>query len=242
MRERRLCDRESSRHGIPDTVCDYVEGLVNLSRSQVADTHVRDPAEFTVRSAEALPFPDASRYLSSRMEVLEHLHHPDRALAEFRCVTLDGARPVISVPIRQNGFQATGMWSKVTGLKRFRQLVEVTGWRCQGGMLHASSVPAGRCSAANISLPPAPSIPCGLRKFYFTSVSVASLRYRRDCGLSERRMPGTCKLDCRRYFDFSSPTRIDISEKNHLMRRRSLKNDLCSSPAPLYAQTTRSRS
>jgi SAM-dependent methyltransferase len=110
-------------------LCDYSEELLALTRRQVAESGVRTPVEFTHCSAEDLPLPDGTYDFIQCMEVLEHLHHPDRALAEFRRVARSGARLVISVPHPPEWFHNEG--HIVAGYEKDQicGLVTGAGWR-----------------------------------------------------------------------------------------------------------------
>ncbi len=117
------------RQGTPTMLCDYAEDLLELARTQVADAGVTAAAEFAVCSAEELPFPDETYDFIQCMEVLEHLHHPERALAEFRRVARTGARLVISVPHPPEWFPNPGHVVEGYRAAEITRLVEDAGWR-----------------------------------------------------------------------------------------------------------------
>jgi len=117
------------RHGTPATLCDYDGNLLDMARRQVAESGVATPAEFAECSAEVLPFADGAFDFIECMEVLEHLHHPEKALAEFRRVAKDGARLVISVPHPPEWFPNTGHVVEGYRAPEITRLVESAGWR-----------------------------------------------------------------------------------------------------------------
>lgn len=117
------------RHGTPAMLCDYAPELLAMARRQVAESGVSTPAEFTECSAEVLPFGDETFDFIQCMEVLEHLHHPDRALAEFRRVARPGARLVISVPHPPEWFPNEGHVVEGYRAEEISRLVEAAGWR-----------------------------------------------------------------------------------------------------------------
>ena len=100
-----------------------------MARRQVAESGVPTPAEFTECSAEALPFGDGEFDFIQCMEVLEHLHHPERALAEFRRVARRGARLVISVPHPPEWYPNPGHLVEGYRADEITALVEAAGWR-----------------------------------------------------------------------------------------------------------------
>jgi SAM-dependent methyltransferase len=63
------------------------------------------------------------------MEVLEHLHHPEKALAEFRRVARPGARLVVSVPHPPEWFPNDGHVVEGYRAEEISRLVEAAGWR-----------------------------------------------------------------------------------------------------------------
>ena len=117
------------RHGVNTTLCDYSEGLLALARIQVGQAGVSAQAEFVQCSAENLPFPDEAYDFIQCMEVLEHLQHPERALAEFRRVSRKGAHIVVSVPHPPEWFANEG--HVVEGYKEAEicKLMSDAGWR-----------------------------------------------------------------------------------------------------------------
>ncbi len=117
------------RHGTTATLCDYTPELLALARRQVAESGVTTPAEFAECSAEALPFADQSFDFIQCMEVLEHLHHPEKALAEFRRVARPGARLVVSVPHPPEWFPNDGHVVEGYRAEEISRLVEAAGWR-----------------------------------------------------------------------------------------------------------------
>lgn len=66
------------------------------SRSALAERNAH--AHVLVGNAEALPFPDASFDAALCTDVLEHMDHPLRAIAEMRRVVRPGGFIVVSVP------------------------------------------------------------------------------------------------------------------------------------------------
>lgn len=117
------------RHGTPTMLCDYSEDLLSLARQQVADISLSVAAEFVRCSAERLPFPDGSYDFIQCMEVLEHLHQPEVALAEFRRVARPGARLVISVPHPPEWFHNEGHVVEGYTKAAITKLVSDSGWR-----------------------------------------------------------------------------------------------------------------
>jgi 2-polyprenyl-3-methyl-5-hydroxy-6-metoxy-1,4-benzoquinol methylase len=117
------------RHGTTATLCDYTPELLALARRQVAESGVTTPAEFAECSAEALPFADQSFDFIQCMEVLEHLHHPEKALAEFRRVARTGARLVVSVPHPPEWFPNPGHVVEGYRAAEITRIVESAGWR-----------------------------------------------------------------------------------------------------------------
>ncbi|MEQ1850413.1 MAG: class I SAM-dependent methyltransferase [Chthoniobacteraceae bacterium] len=117
------------RRGTPTMLCDYSADLLEMARQQVASAHVNQFAEFTKCSAEELPFLDSSYDFIECMEVLEHLHHPDKALAEFRRVARPGARLVVSVPHPPEWFANPEHVVEGYRLEEISRLVESAGWR-----------------------------------------------------------------------------------------------------------------
>ncbi len=117
------------RHGTPAVLCDYDAGLLGLARRQVAESGATAPAEFAQCSAEELPFGDDEFDFIQCMEVLEHLHHPEKALAEFRRVARPGARLVVSVPHPPEWFHNPGHVVEGYRAGEISRLVETAGWR-----------------------------------------------------------------------------------------------------------------
>ncbi len=115
--------------GSPSTLCDYSPDLLDLARRQVISAGDALPAEFVECSAEELPFADATYDFIQCMEVLEHLHHPKKALAEFRRVARPGARLVISVPHPPEWFPNPGHVVEGYRSAEISRLVESAGWR-----------------------------------------------------------------------------------------------------------------
>jgi 2-polyprenyl-3-methyl-5-hydroxy-6-metoxy-1,4-benzoquinol methylase len=110
-------------------LCDYDANLLATARRQVAESGVATPAEFTECSAESLPFGDGAFDFIQCMEVLEHLQHPDRALAEFRRVAKDGARLVVSVPHPPEWLPNPGHVVAGYRAPEITRLIEAAGWR-----------------------------------------------------------------------------------------------------------------
>jgi ubiquinone/menaquinone biosynthesis C-methylase UbiE len=110
-------------------LCDYDANLLAMARRQVAESGVSTPAEFVECSAESLPFEDRAFDFIQCMEVLEHLHHPEKALAEFRRVARPGARLVISVPHPPEWFANPGHVVEGYRAGEITRLVEAAGWR-----------------------------------------------------------------------------------------------------------------
>ncbi len=117
------------RKGTQATLCDYDGDLVAMARKQVAESGVTTPAEFAECSADALPFGDGLFDFIQCMEVLEHLNHPEKALAEFLRVAKDGARMVISVPHPPEWFPNPGHVVEGYRAPDITRLVEAAGWR-----------------------------------------------------------------------------------------------------------------
>ena len=117
------------RHGTPAMLCDYAADLLALTRRQVGESGVATPADFVECSAEALPFADKSFDFIQCMEVLEHLHHPERALAEFRRVARPGARLVVSVPHPPEWFRNQDHVVEGYRAPEITRLIEAAGWR-----------------------------------------------------------------------------------------------------------------
>ncbi|MEX1183634.1 MAG: class I SAM-dependent methyltransferase [Gemmatimonadota bacterium] len=69
-------------------------------------------------SAEALPLRTASFDVVLCTEVLEHVPHPDRAIAELMRVAAPGARVVVSIPNEHNIDRAKRIVRSVPGLRR----------------------------------------------------------------------------------------------------------------------------
>lgn len=55
-------------------------------------------------NVEALPFPDASFEAALACDIIEHVEHPDRFLAEMRRVLVPGGRALITVPAMHDRF------------------------------------------------------------------------------------------------------------------------------------------
>lgn len=117
------------RHGTPAMLCDYDGHLLAMARRQVAESGMATPAEFTECSAEALPFEDKAFDFIQCMEVLEHLQHPEKALAEFRRVARPGARLVVSVPHPPEWFPNPGHVVEGYRAEEMTRLLEDAGWR-----------------------------------------------------------------------------------------------------------------
>ncbi len=117
------------RHGTPAMLCDYDGNLLATARRQVAESGVTTPVEFAECSADLLPFGDGEFNFIQCMEVLEHLHHPDRALAEFLRVAKDGARLVISVPHPPEWLPNPGHVVAGYRAPEITRLIEAAGWR-----------------------------------------------------------------------------------------------------------------
>ena len=116
------------RHGTPATLCDYSTELLELARQQVASANVPGSAEFAECSAESLPFPDGNFDFIQCMEVLEHLHHPEKALAEFRRVARPGARLVLTVPHPPEWYPNPGHVVEGYRAAKITRLLEAAGW------------------------------------------------------------------------------------------------------------------
>lgn len=117
------------RHGIATTLCDYSGELLELAKAQVAGAGVAGAAEFVQCSAEELPLPDASYDFIECMEVLEHLQHPERAVAEFRRVARPGARLVVSVPHPPEWFENPEHVVEGYTAPQLEALLAGAGWR-----------------------------------------------------------------------------------------------------------------
>jgi ubiquinone/menaquinone biosynthesis C-methylase UbiE len=117
------------RHGTPTTLCDYSQELLALAGRQVADMQLSGLAEFAQCSAEELPFPEARYDFIQCMEVLEHLQHPETALAEFRRVAKPGARLVISVPHPPEWFHNEGHLVEGYTEPEITKLITAAGWK-----------------------------------------------------------------------------------------------------------------
>jgi ubiquinone/menaquinone biosynthesis C-methylase UbiE len=117
------------RFGTETTLCDYSEELLALASRQVADAGVGAGAAFSLCSAEELPFADGSYDVIQCMEVLEHLQHPERALAEFRRVARRGAHLIISVPHPPEWFRNEGHVVEGYRAAEISKLVTDAGWR-----------------------------------------------------------------------------------------------------------------
>lgn len=117
------------RHGTPTMLCDYSEELLSMARRQVAEAGFSSQAEFTRCSAEELPFPEAQYDFIECMEVLEHLQHPETALAEFRRVAKPGARLVLSVPHPPEWFHNEGHVVEGYAEPEITRLVTTAGWK-----------------------------------------------------------------------------------------------------------------
>ncbi len=117
------------KHGTPTMLCEYSAHLLAMARRQVSDAGVSASAEFTECSADALPFGNQEFDFIQCMEVLEHLHNPDKALAEFRRVARPGARLVISVPHPPEWFPNEGHVVEGYRAEEITRLVESCGWR-----------------------------------------------------------------------------------------------------------------
>ena len=117
------------RRGTPAMLCDYSAFLLAMARRQVAESGVSAPAEFTECSAESLPFGSGEFDFIQCMEVLEHLHHPENALAEFRRVARPGARLVVSVPHPPEWFPNEGHVVEGYRAAEITRLIEAAGWR-----------------------------------------------------------------------------------------------------------------
>jgi ubiquinone/menaquinone biosynthesis C-methylase UbiE len=117
------------RHGISTTLCDYSEELLALARAQVSEAGVASGADFAQCSAEELPFSDGTFDFIQCMEVLEHLRHPERALAEFRRVARDGAHLIVSVPHPPEWFPNDGHVVEGYDSAEISKLLTDAGWR-----------------------------------------------------------------------------------------------------------------
>ena len=117
------------RFGIETTLCDYSEELLAMASRQVADAGVKSGAAFALCSAEELPFADGAYDVIQCMEVLEHLQHPERALAEFHRVAQKGAYLVISVPHPPEWIHNEGHVVEGYGEAEISKLATEAGWR-----------------------------------------------------------------------------------------------------------------
>ena len=117
------------RKGTPTMLCEYSPEHLDLTRKQVASAGVAGRAEFTACSAEALPFGDAEFDFIQCMEVLEHIHHPEKALAEFRRVARPGATLVVSVPHPPEWYPNPQHIVEGYRAEEICRLVETAGWR-----------------------------------------------------------------------------------------------------------------
>lgn len=117
------------RKGTPTMLCDFSADLLELARHQVAKAGAGQLAEFTECSAEELPFADAGYDFIQCMEVLEHLHHPEKALAEFRRVARPGARLIVSVPHPPEWFPNPEHVVEGYRVEEMTGLIEAAGWR-----------------------------------------------------------------------------------------------------------------
>ena len=117
------------RHGTRTMLCEYSPEHLELTRKQVASAGVADLAEFAACSAEELPFGDAEFDFIQCMEVLEHIHHPEKALAEFRRVARPGARLVVSVPHPPEWHPNPQHLVEGYRAEEICKLVEAAGWR-----------------------------------------------------------------------------------------------------------------
>ena len=117
------------RFGTETTLCDYSEELLALASRQVAEAGFGSNAAFALCSAEELPFADGVYDIIQCMEVLEHLQHPERALAEFRRVARKGAHLIISVPHPPEWFENEGHVVEGYRAAEISKLVTEAGWR-----------------------------------------------------------------------------------------------------------------
>ena len=117
------------RFGTETTLCDYSEELLTLASRQVAEAGVAGKAAFARCAAEELPFADGVYDVIQCMEVLEHLQHPERALAEFCRVARKGAHLIISVPHPPEWFQNDGHVVEGYRAVEISKLVTDAGWR-----------------------------------------------------------------------------------------------------------------
>ena len=117
------------RFGTETTLCDYSEELLALASRQVADAGLKSKSAFALCSAEQLPFADGAYDMIQCMEVLEHLQHPERALAEFHRVARKGAHLIISVPHPPEWFRNEGHVVEGYRASEIRKLMNDAGWR-----------------------------------------------------------------------------------------------------------------
>jgi len=117
------------RFGIKTTLCDYSEELLDLASRQVAEAGMISNAAFALCGAEELPFADGAFDVIQCMEVLEHLPHPERALAEFHRVARKGAHLLISVPHPPEWFRNEGHVVEGYRAAEISKLLTGAGWR-----------------------------------------------------------------------------------------------------------------
>ncbi len=115
--------------GTPTMLCDFSADLLSLAKRQVVEAKADSLAEFTQCSAEALPFADGEYDFIQCMEVLEHLHHPEKALGEFRRVARPGARLIVSVPHPPEWFPNPEHVVEGYRVTELTNLIETAGWR-----------------------------------------------------------------------------------------------------------------
>ena len=115
--------------GSPTTLCDFSAELLDMARRQVLSAGKGLPADFVECSAEELPLADSTYDFIQCIQVIEHLHQPAKALAEFRRVARPGARLVVSVPHPPEWFPNEGHVVEGYRAAEMIRLVESAGWR-----------------------------------------------------------------------------------------------------------------
>jgi spore maturation protein CgeB/SAM-dependent methyltransferase len=95
-----------AREGFQCTGVDLEPGSLAVGEEALSheDEAIRKRVKFLVADGSQLPFADDSFDMVVLGEVLEHLVHPDKMLAEARRVLRDGGRLVVTVPHGLNAF------------------------------------------------------------------------------------------------------------------------------------------